>query len=185
MGKEILHAHITHVRKDTRPSPALLYDKQWKARRGLGTRLSLYSNNWSQAAVTLLYSVGSSSKLHLHIITDCQLTDVRIERVVERVWLCVGALGPDQRKEPNYQVAYHTYVASGRRLSYTLSIERVVIWKYTKHSLLVRQIFAIFGWRHAHMRKDTRLSPLYRTASDGKLGGVWVRGVTVFLLVNW
>ena len=26
------------------------------------------------------------------------------------------------------------------------------------------------------MRKDTRLSPLFRTASDGKLGGAWERG---------
>ena len=30
---------ITHVRKDTRPSPALLYCKRWKARKGLGARL--------------------------------------------------------------------------------------------------------------------------------------------------
>ena len=28
----------------------------------------------------------------------------------------------------------------------------------------------------AHMRKDTRLSPLFRTASDEKLGGAWERG---------
>ena len=43
------------------------------------------------------------------------MSDVRIERVVERVWLCVGTLGPEQRKEPRYEVAYHTYLASGRR----------------------------------------------------------------------
>ena len=30
---------ITHVRKDTRPSPAFPYCKLWKAGRGLGTRL--------------------------------------------------------------------------------------------------------------------------------------------------
>jgi len=30
---------VTHVRKDTRPSPALPYWKRWKAGRGLGTRL--------------------------------------------------------------------------------------------------------------------------------------------------
>ena len=40
----------------------------------------------------------------------------------------------------------------------------------------VRQIFATCRLRHAHVRKDTRLSPLFRTASDGKLGGAWERG---------
>ena len=40
----------------------------------------------------------------------------------------------------------------------------------------VRQIFAIFLLRHANVRKDTRLSPLYRTASDRKLGGAWEQG---------
>ena len=104
------------------------------------------------------------------------VSDVRIERVVERVWLCVGALGPEQWKEPRYKVAYHTYLASGRRLPYTLSVECVVGWKYAKHSLLVRQIFATCWLRHAHVRKDTRLSPLFHTASDGKLGGTWERG---------
>ena len=54
------------------------------------------------------------------------MSDVRIEREVERVRLCVGALGPEQRKEPRYKVAYHTYLASGRRLSYTLRVECVV-----------------------------------------------------------
>ena len=88
----------------------------------------------------------------------------------------MGALGPEQRKEPRYKVAYHTYLASGRRLSYTLSVERVVNCKYVKRSLLVRQIFATCRLRHAHVRKDTRLSPLYRTESDGKLGGAWERG---------
>ena len=66
------------------------------------------------------------------------VSDVRIERVVERVWLCVGALGSEQRKQPRYKVAYHTYLASRRQLSYTLSVERVVGWKHAKHSLLVR-----------------------------------------------
>ena len=53
------------------------------------------------------------------------MSDVRIERVVERVQLCVGTLGPEQRKEPRYQVMYYTYLASGRRLAYTPSVERV------------------------------------------------------------
>ena len=54
------------------------------------------------------------------------VSDVGIERVVERVQLCVGALGPEQQKEPRYQVTYHTYLASGRQLSYTPSVKRVV-----------------------------------------------------------
>jgi len=28
----------------------------------------------------------------------------------------------------------------------------------------------------SHVRKDTMLFPLFHTARDGKLGGVWVRG---------
>ena len=39
------------------------------------------------------------------------MSDVRIERVVERVYLCVGALGPEEHKEPRYQVTYHMYLA--------------------------------------------------------------------------
>ena len=96
----------------------------------------------------------------------------------------MGALGPEQRKEPRYKVAYHTYLASGRRLSYTLSVERVVDCKYVKRSLLVRQIFATCRLRHAHVRKDTRLSPLYRTESDGKLGGAWERGYNISCTYN-
>ena len=45
----------------------------------------------------------------------------------------------------------------GRRISYTLSIERVVSLKYAKCSLFIFQLC------HAHVRKDTRLSPLFRT----------------------
>ena len=40
-----------------------------------------------------------------------------------------------------------------------------------KRSLLVWQILAIFCLHHVHARKDTRLSPLFRTASNGKVGG--------------
>ena len=69
----------------------------------------------------------------------------------------MGALGPEQRKEPRYQVTYNMYLASGRRLSYTPSVECVVGLKYAKRSLLVLQNFAIFRLRHAHVRKDTRL----------------------------
>ena len=37
----------------------------------------------------------------------------------------------------------------------------------------VLQIFTTFQLHHAYVRKDTRLSPLFRTVRDGKLGGVW------------
>ena len=46
--------------------------------------------------------------------------------MVERVELCVGTMGLEHQKEPRYQVTYHTYIASGGRLSYTPSVERVV-----------------------------------------------------------
>ena len=47
----------------------------------------------------------------------------------------MGALGLEQQKEPRYKVAYHTYLASGRRLYYTLSVGHVVDCKYVKRSL--------------------------------------------------
>ena len=69
-----------------------------------------------------------------------------------------GRTGPRTAKRAKVPGNYHTYLASRRRLSYTPSIERVVGLKYTKHSLLVLQNVAIFRLRHAHVRKDTRLS---------------------------
>ena len=82
----------------------------------------------------------------------------------------MGAPGPEQRKEPRYQVTYHTYLASGRRLSYTPSVERVVGLKYAKRSLLVLQNFAIFRLCHAHVRKDTRLSTAFPYCKRRKAG---------------
>ena len=38
---------------------------------------------------------------------------------------------------------------------------------------LLQKIFTIFRLHHVHMRKDTRLSPLFCIASDEKLGGAW------------
>ena len=49
-----------------------------------------------------------------------------MERMVERVKLCVGAQGPEQQKEPTQQIIYKTHLASGGQLLYTPSIERVV-----------------------------------------------------------
>jgi len=38
-------------------------------------------------------------------------------------------------------------------------------------------LFRIFcRLHHSHVRKDTRLSPLFCTASDEKLGGAWEQG---------
>jgi len=59
----------------------------------------------------------------------------------------MGTLGPEQQKEPRYQVNYHMYPASGRRLSCTPSVERVVGW--TIHEMQpVLQIFTIFRLCH-------------------------------------
>ena len=45
-------------------------------------------------------------------------------------------------------------------------------------------IFAIFLLRHVHVRKDTRLSPLFHIASDGKLGGAGNEAIKGLLLVQ-
>jgi len=49
-----------------------------------------------------------------------------------------GRTGPRTANKPIYQVTYHTYLASGRRLPYTPSINHVVGWYYAKHSLFCR-----------------------------------------------
>ena len=55
------------------------------------------------------------------------MSDVRIERMVGKgLTVCVAAQGPEHQTEPRDQVTYHTYLASGRRQSYTPSIEHVV-----------------------------------------------------------
>ena len=40
---------VTHVRKDTRPSPAFPYYKQWKAGWGLGMRLESLATSKSKS----------------------------------------------------------------------------------------------------------------------------------------
>ena len=47
---------ITHVRKDTRPSPTFLYSKWWKAGWGLETRLASSLRRMSIATVSVLVS---------------------------------------------------------------------------------------------------------------------------------
>ena len=87
--------------------------------------------------------------------------------MVERFNCAWAHLGLEQKTEPRYQVTYHTYLASRRYP------------KHYKHdiecSMLVLQIFAILI-RRDHMRKHTRLSPFFHTASDGMLGGAWAQG---------
>ena len=87
-----------------------------------------------------------------------------------------GHTGPRTAKEPRYQVTYHMYLASGRRLSYTPSVERVVGLKYVKRTLLVLQNF-IFRLCHAHVRKDTRLSTAFPYCKRRKAG----RGLRILL----
>jgi len=48
--------------------------------------------------------------------------------------------------------------------------------QYVKLRFFFLNFLAICQSRHPHVRKDTRLSPLFRTASDEKLGGAWERG---------
>ena len=60
----------------------------------------------------------------------------------------------------------------------TLNVECIIDLKYAKHSLFVLKILALFQLCHAHMRKDTRLSPLFqycgsdrsRAGSSNKVG---------------
>ena len=73
----------------------------------------------------LLYSYATgyiTSIMHTYATAlGSHVSDIRM---VERVSLCVGALGPEQQTESRYQVTYHNmYVVSGRQLSYTPSIE--------------------------------------------------------------
>ena len=99
-----------------------------------------------------------------------------------------GWVGPVQQKEPRYQVTYHTYIVSGRRLSCTLCIEHVVgltIWKTQPVYSPPAPKFAIFWLRHTHVKKDTRLSPLFRTASDGKLGRAWEERGYGLVMCKW
>ena len=87
-----------------------------------------------------------------------------------------GCTGPRAAEEPRYQVTYHTYLANGRWLSYTLSVEGVVTWTIHKMQPVSSANFRHLPITSSHVRKDTRLSPLYRIGSDTKLDGAWVRG---------
>ena len=106
----------------------------------------------------------------------------RQERKDGRKGLSVGGhIGPRTAKRARYQVAYYTFLASGRRLSYTPSVKRVVNWTIHKTQPFSSANFRHFLITSSHVRKDTRLSPLFRTASDGKLGRAWVWDYSMIL----
>ena len=53
------------------------------------------------------------------------VSDVKGRKTVERPNECGGTRVSEQQEERMYQVGYHTYLASGGRLSYSPSVERV------------------------------------------------------------
>ena len=72
----------------------------------------------------------------------------------------MGARGSEELR---YQVTYHMYLSSKGPLSYTPGIELNNTRKFSFF------IFSVCRLRHVHMRKHTRLSPLFRTASNKNL----------------
>ena len=76
--------------------------------------------------------------------------------------------GSEQQEELRYQVTCNTYLASGGQLLYALSVEQ-----YVKLRFFVLNFLAICQLHHSHIRKDTRLSLLFHTASNEKRGGAW------------
>ena len=93
-------------------------------------------------------------------------TERMAERMIERVWLCMGALSLGQQKEPTYQVTYHAYLASERRLSYTPSVECVVGWKYAKMQPISSA--TIFWLHYAHVRKRYQALPTFPNCKQRK-----------------
>ena len=69
----------------------------------------------------------------------------------------MGAQGPEQQKK----VTYCTYLASGGQSMYWACSRLNNMQLYYKFAAVL-QIFAIFQLCHAHVRKDTKLSPLFR-----------------------
>ena len=94
--------------------------------------------------------------------------DVKGRKVVERVNVDDLRLRTARR----VKVPRNLPCVSGR-LSYTPSVERVVSEQYAKLRSFILKNLAICN---AHVRKHTRLSLLFRTASDKMLGGAWELG---------
>ena len=57
----------------------------------------------------------------------------------------------------------------------------LLFWAQCAHAQL-NPFYHPFYPNVTHVRKDTRLSPLFRTANDGKLGGAWEQG---YLSLSW
>ena len=72
---------VTHMRKDTRPSPAFLYSKRRKAGRGLGTRLSFSCTSDSNQSLVPGFQTYKLSFLAPVCTTDDDLCTV-IESLV-------------------------------------------------------------------------------------------------------
>jgi len=83
---------------------------------------------------------------------------------------CESTIVSEQKEEIRYQVTYHTYLVS--RGNYHTYKCWNCIWSNNMQSLVIwLQNFSPFvNLHHAHVRKDTRLSSLFCTASDKMLG---------------
>ena len=81
--------------------------------------------------------------------------------------------GSEQQEELTYQV---TYLAVEGDYQTHQALNAKLVEQYAKLGFTILKFFAICQLRHAHVRKDTRLSLLFRTASNEKLGGAWEQG---------
>ena len=90
--------------------------------------------------------------------------------------------GSEQQEELRIQVTYHMYLASLGQLSYTPSVELVVGWTICETFL---NFLAICQLCHAHVRRDTRLSPLSHTVNDKKLDRACGNKATQLLHWHW
>ena len=61
---------------------------------------------------------------------------------------------------------------------------KVVKRTYMKLRFFILNYFAICWLCHARVRTDTRLSQLFRAASDEKLGGAWKQGCTIHVTTS-
>ena len=98
------------------------------------------------------------------------MSDVRIERMVERVWLWVGARGPEQQKEPTYHVIYCTYLTTGGWLLYTPSIECVVSWTIRETQSVSSENFRHFSIMSCSREKRYQALPAFSYCKQQKAG---------------
>ena len=77
--KPFLPHDVTHVRKCTRPSPALPYCKQWEAGRWPGNQASTHAHTHTNTHTNLSMNIVSFPGLHAHQYTKC--TDIHTEHM--------------------------------------------------------------------------------------------------------